>query len=389
MAGNTRSSKKAGHPTGVAAARARKNRKITIFFIEIVIILAMLGILWLVMDRTEDAQGLLYTDTTQMDPVELKISEVVTQQAEEGGSMAGYLNIALFGIDAMSDNSSDLLKGYRSDSIMIASINQDTYEVKLVSVYRDTYLNLSNDTYSKCNSAYAKGGAQQAVSMLNANMDMDITNWVSVSYKALITSIDDLGGIYIDVDSAELEHINNYQISIAKALKMGENNYTPVTTTGYQKLNGLQASAYCRIRYTAGDDFKRAERQREVLQAMMDAAKKADVNTLLKFALGDSKDDKDNGVLSYIYTSLDSDTIANLLTNISKYNIVAEGGFPEQNLRTTGTIGSNGSCVIPLNLTENVVWLHQFLFGDDSYTPSSTVTSYSDKIRSDTSKYLN
>lgn len=361
-------------------ARARRNRKITIFFIEIVIILAMIGILWVIMDKTEEAEGLIYTDTTEIAPEELGISEVVQEQVQEAESpMAGYLNIALFGVDALSSSSKDLLKGYRSDSIMIASINLDTCDVKLVSVYRDTYLNLSNDTYTKCNTAYAKGGAQQAVSMLNANLDMDITNWVSVSYKALITAIDDLGGIYIDVDSAELEHINNYQISIAKSLKLGENNYTPVTTKGYQKLNGLQASAYCRIRYTAGDDFKRAERQREVLQAMMEEAKKANVNDLLTFSAD---------VLNYTYTSLDSETITDLLSNITKYNIVDEGGFPAEDMRTTGTIGADGSCVVPLDLVDNVVWLHSFLFGDDEYHPSGTVQNYSVKIKSDTSKYL-
>ncbi|MCR5425492.1 MAG: LCP family protein [Lachnospiraceae bacterium] len=361
-------------------ARARRNRKITIFFIEIVIILAMIGILWVIMDKTEEAEGLIYTDTKEIAPEELGISEVVQEQVQEAESpMAGYLNIALFGVDALSSSSKDLLKGYRSDSIMIASINLDTCDVKLVSVYRDTYLNLSNDTYTKCNTAYAKGGAQQAVSMLNANLDMDITNWVSVSYKALITAIDDLGGIYIDVDSAELEHINNYQISIAKSLKLGENNYTPVTTKGYQKLNGLQASAYCRIRYTAGDDFKRAERQREVLQAMMEEAKKANVNDLLTFSAD---------VLNYTYTSLDSETITDLLSNITKYNIVDEGGFPAEDMRTTGTIGADGSCVVPLDLVDNVVWLHSFLFGDEEYHPSGTVQNYSVKIKSDTSKYL-
>jgi LCP family protein required for cell wall assembly len=361
-------------------ARARRNRKITIFFIEIVIILAMIGILWVIMDKTEEAEGLIYTDTREIAPEELGISEVVQEQVQEAESpMAGYLNIALFGVDALSSSSKDLLKGYRSDSIMIASINLDTCDVKLVSVYRDTYLNLSNDTYTKCNTAYAKGGAQQAVSMLNANLDMDITNWVSVSYKALITAIDDLGGIYIDVDGAELEHINNYQISIAKSLKLGENNYTPVTTKGYQKLNGLQASAYCRIRYTAGDDFKRAERQREVLQAMMEEAKKANVNDLLTFSAD---------VLNYTYTSLDSETITDLLSNITKYNIVDEGGFPAEDMRTTGTIGADGSCVVPLDLVDNVVWLHSFLFGDEEYHPSGTVQNYSVKIKSDTSKYL-
>ena len=155
-------------------------------------------------------------------------------------------------------------------------------------------------------------------------------------------------------------------------------DYTPVTQTGYQLLNGIQASAYCRIRYTAGDDFKRAERQREVLQATMDQAKK-DADTIVRTF---------NTVSSSVLTSLDSDTFLELVKNVGKYNIVAENGLPEDSLRTTGTIGAKGSCVIPVNLESNVIWLHQYLFGDDNYTPSTTVKEYSSQIYSETSPYV-
>jgi LCP family protein required for cell wall assembly len=186
---------------------------------------------------------------TVLETEELQIPEEVQQDE----TMKGYMNIALFGVDATKE--SLLYKGSRSDSIMIASINMDTGDIKLVSVYRDTYLNIGTDSYQKCNAAYSYGGAEQAVKMLNMNLDMDITNFVTVGYKGLSEVIDGLGGIYIDVDSEEIKHINNYQIGIAEVLKC---DYTPVTETGMQLLNGLQATAYCRIRYTAGNDFKRA-----------------------------------------------------------------------------------------------------------------------------------
>ena len=147
-----------------------------------------------------------------------------------------------------------------------------------------------------------------------------------------------------------------------------------------QLLNGLQATAYCRIRYTAGNDFKRAARQREVIQAIEDQAKKADYATLSKVF---------NSVIDDIYTSLDSKDILDLLSNISNYRIVDEGGFPEETMRDTGNIGAKGSCVIPVNLESNVVWLHQFLFDDASYSVTSNVKEYSNKIESDTSPYLN
>ena len=358
------------------SAKARRNRKLIVFGVELVIIAIMVVALIFVIRSGEESEGPIIASVEDLAPEEIGISQEVQELIEEGGSMSGYLNIAFFGIDALSTGTNDLLKGYRSDCIMICSINQDTGDVKLCSVYRDTYLNLGNDKYSKCNAAYAKGGAQQAISMLNSNLDMDITNWVSVSYKALSEAIDDLGGVYIDVDGEEIKHINSYQSCIADILKT---DYVPVKDTGYQLLNGIQAAAYCRIRYTAGDDFKRTERQREVLKSMVDQAKKASPAALTKVF---------NHVMDDVYTSLDSDTITELLSNITKYNIVAENGFPEESMRATGTIGAAGSCVIPRDLQSNVIWLHKFLFDDEAYVPTSTVQGNSAKIASDTGKYL-
>ena len=141
----------------------------------------------------------------------------------------------------------------------------------------------------------------------------------------------------------------------------------------------LQATAYCRIRYTAGDDFKRAERQREVLMAIADKAKTASPTALNEIA---------NNVFNEIYTSLDLSEILELLGDVTKYEIVGQAGFPEDNMRATGTIGSKGSCVVPVSLADNVTWLHQFLFNDNEYTASSAVQEYSDKVKSDTSGYL-
>lgn len=259
---------------------------------------------------------------------------------------------------------------------MIASIDQDTGECKLVSVYRDTYLNLSNDTYNKCNAAYAKGGPEQAINMLNMNLDLNITDFVTVGFAGLTDAIDAVGGVYIDVDDSEISHLNNYQLCIAENLKR---TYTPVQNTGYQLLDGLQATGYCRIRYTAGDDFKRAERQREVLTAVADQAKKASIPTLTETA---------NAVFDEVYTSLDLSEIVDMLSNVGAYYISETEGFPQEAYRRTGTIGSKGSCVIPTSLEDNVKWLHKFLFNADNYDPSSTVKECSEKIYQDTNGYL-
>ena len=351
--------------------KAKSKKKLIIFFIEIIIILIMIGVLYVVMNTTNN-EG---PKVTVLDPGELAIPEEIQQAKEEGTStMKGYMNIALFGVDARNDK--QLLKGSRSDSIMIASVNMDNGDIKLVSVYRDTFLNIGTE-YRKCNAAYSYGGAQQAVKMLNMNLDMDIENFVTVGYKGLIEVIDGLGGVYIDVDSEELKHINNYQMDVAEVMK---DNYTPVKKTGYQLLNGMQATAYCRIRYTAGDDFKRTARQREVIKAIEEQAKQSDLATLTKVF---------KNAIPDIYTSIDEDTILSLIKNIANYRIVDEGGFPHEDMRTVKNIGAKGSSIIPLDLVSNVEWLHQFLFDDENYQVTDNVRDYSSKIEAETAKYMN
>lgn len=363
MTENTRQEKK----VSAKEREVRKRRKIIVFAVEIIVILAMIAVLYVVMTQVND-EG---PKVTVLETENLEIPEAVV----ENETMKGYMNIALFGVDARTDD--EIYKGSRSDSTMIASINLDTGDIKLVSVYRDTYLNIGTDSYIKCNHAYFYGGAEQAVKMLNMNLDMDITNFVTVSYRGLSEVIDGLGGVYIDVDEVELKHINNYQMDIAEVLKC---DYEPVTETGYQLLDGIQASAYCRIRYGGGDDFKRTSRQREVIKAIEEQAKKADLATLTKVF---------NSAIDDIYTSLSQDDIMELIKNITNYRIVDEGGFPEESMRTTANLGAKGSSVIPMDLEANVVWLHQFLFDDMDYEVTDSVREYSQKIKEDTTPYIN
>ncbi len=362
MATNSKKSK--NKKISVKEREKKKRKKILLFIVEIFILLIMVVVLYGVLKGEKVGKVELNEDT-------LVINEEVKER-EETTNMKGYRNIALFGVDSTTGA---LTKNTRSDTIMIASINLDSGDCKLVSVYRDTYLNLSNDSYNKCNAAYAKGGPQMAINMLNMNMDMNITDFVTVGFAGLTDTIDALGGIMVDVDEAEIHHLNSYQFTMAEDLKRP---YNEVTKTGYQQLNGLQATAYCRIRFTAGDDFKRAERQREVLMAVADKAKTASPATLNTIA---------SDVFNEIYTSLDLTEIIELLGNITKYNITEQAGFPSEQYRTTGTIGSKGSCVIPLSLEKNVEWLHEFLF-NESYTASTEVQTYSDKIKSDTSSHV-
>ena len=356
-----------------AKAAKKKRSRIILFVVELLVLAIVLGVLYLTtrIEKVEKAE-------LQVEKIEETISEEVKESVETG-QMKGYRNIALFGVDSTVGN---LDRDTRSDSIIIASINQDTGEVKLVSVYRDTYLNLGNDSYNKCNTAYAKGGPEQAISMLNMNLDLNITDFVTVGFGGLKDVIDAVGGIDIDVDDAELLHINNYQLTMADNLNLP--GYTEVTHTGLQHLNGLQATAYCRIRYTNGWDYMRAARQREVLMATIEKAKTCNPATLI--AALDS-------IAPEIYTSLDiTKDVPELINNLSSYNVMHEdvsqmnNGFPQQDLRTSGEISAAlGDCVVPRTLTENVIWLHHFLFEDDDYSVSQQVQNISDKIAADTS----
>ncbi len=351
-----------------AKKRAAKKRKRIILFILEIVVLIVLCIVGYAMFKGTKIQ-------------KIKINEediVINETVAENESMKGYRNVALFGVDARNKS---LGKGNRSDTIIIASINEDTGDIRLCSVYRDTYLNLGNDTYSKCNAAYAKGGPEQAINMLNMNLDLNITDYVTVGFTGLEKVIDELGGVYVDVQESEIAHLNNYQISMVGKSDDDEHfyategkDYIAVTSAGRQKLNGLQATAYCRIRYV-GDDFQRAARQRYVLEEVMNTAKSASPAALNKVL---------DNVLPYVSTSLDVGEMTELLGDVAKYNITASDGFPFETNRATGKVGKAGSCVIPVNLEQNVVLLQQFLFDNNDYVPSSQVSSYSSKVSSDT-----
>lgn len=343
-------------------------KNIPLLILEICVLLIAIGVMYVVMTTTGEVER------KQIDHDKITINDEVveTMANNDKTEEKGYRNIALFGVDARDG---ELGKGTRSDTIIIASINQDTQEIKLISVFRDTYLNLSNDSYNKCNAAYAQGGPEQAISMLNANLDLDITDYVTVGFAGLIDAINALGGVDMEVTEAEISHLNNYQLTMSEELGV---DYIPVEKTGKQLLNGMQATAYCRIRYTKGDDFRRAERQRDVLTAMMEKAKTASVGELTEMV---------NAVLPQVQTSLNVNEVISVLGSVAGYDVVTSDGFPFLGERTAANVGSKGSCVIPDDLEENVILLHQILYPEQDYTPSKQVKSFSAEIDAQTREY--
>lgn len=360
----------------VLEKKSRFFSNIPLIILEIVILCLACTFLYFVTITTTRVQK----KNVSEEKVEVNEQVVKTQtkkkqeNKKENIKQKGYRTIVLFGVDSREG---ELDKGSRSDSIIIASMNQDTDEIQLVSVYRDTFLNTGNDNYRKCNAAYAQGGPEQAMTMLNKSMDIDITDYVTVGFEGLIGAIDALGGVEIDVDVEEISHLNNYQLCMAEELGC---DYQEVYESGLQTLNGMQATAYCRIRYTKGNDFKRTERQRTVLEAMLKRAQTASL-TKLSNAVYE--------IMPSVSTSLSIGEILPVLASVSSYHVTESTGFPFEDKRAVGNIGSKGSCIVPTSLEDNVRDLHKLFYNDENYEPSDEVKQYSKTIHDMTVEYLN
>lgn len=278
----------------------------------------------------------------------------------------GYWTVAIFGVDSR-DNS--LGKGNQSDVIMIANLNRATGEIKLVSVFRDTYLNINDrNTYNKINAAYATGGPEAAVKALNKNLDLNITHYATFNWKAVTTVINILGGVEIDVSRSEFYYINAFITETVKGTGIGS---TQLDAPGTHLLDGVQAVAYGRLRLM-DSDYARTERQRIVIQKAFEKAKKADLATL-------------NSVVGHVFemtkTNIQFGDLAGLVKDINKYHLGESMGFPTARGEEKMKIGSNNlSCVIPQTLESNVISLHKFLYDEDDYTPTATVLEISKKI---------
>lgn len=359
----TSGTKTSGKKSSSRRAKKRKKAKMITFAIEAVVLVVLLLVLY-VLNRTERFSKVVFDDKVVQDSVN-ELTEETLETMEE------YTNIALFGLDTRQAGS--LGKGNRSDTIMVASINNQTKDVKIVSIYRDSYLNLANDKYRKCNEAYSIGGPEQAVAMLNMNLDLKIDHYMSVDFLAVSEVVDLLGGIEIDVDEYEIEHLNNYTVETSKVTGKKTNK---LKSTGLQTLDGVQATSYCRIRYTAGDDFKRTERQREVLETIAKKAKTMSVSQL---------DEIIKAVFPMCATNMTVDQLLAIAADGLSYNIKGTTGFPFD--VTTDSVGSAGSCVIPVDMEKNVKQLHNYLFESENYAPSETVVKISNKIKNDTGIY--
>ena len=283
----------------------------------------------------------------------------VSSQVEE--NLSGYRNIALFGIDSRD---SSLGRGNRSDCIIIASINNETKEVKLISVYRDTYVNIEGHGLDKITHAYSYGEAPLALKTLNENFDLNITEFATVNFDAVAEAINALGGVTIDVQQDELQYINQYIEATSETTGISSER---VSSAGTHTLDGVQAVAYSRIRYTEGGDYKRAERMRTVVEAMVEKFKTKNISEMNQII---------DQILPEVYTNITSSDIFSLLPSIASFKVTDSIGWPYE----TRGITLDRWYGVPVTLESNVQRLHQEAFGETDYTPSDRVKEISNQI---------
>lgn len=346
------------------ARRAKKRRrKIILVCVELFILGAALLGIW-----TNAKMDKINTDKS------FKAEDVRNENLlkETRDVLGGYTTIALFGLDNRESNS---YNSGNSDVIMLARIDKETKEVRLVSVYRDTFLKMTDldntEAYSKANAAYAVGGPEQAVRMLNTNLDLDIQEYVAFDFSAVAEAVDILGGVEIEITEEECALLNGYCVETSKVTGKG---YEPLPGAGTYNLNGVQAVSYGRIRYTAGDDFKRTERQRLVVNKMVEKALKSDIGMI---------NDLIDTVFPKIKTSLGKMELVAMAKDAFNYKLGESRGFPfelQNAVVPTSYQKADADCVIPKDLATNVKQLHDFLYGTTDYNVTDSVQGISDEI---------
>ena len=310
----------------------RKRRRRSPLRILIILILVIAVLVGLTLSTVHKKLGKISTKS-------LDQSQLVT--VNKDSNMTDYTNYAFFGIDSQTGSMSD--RGNRSDSIIVVSINNSTKDVKLLSIYRDTYVSI-NGKYSKINAAYSWGGPELAISTINRNLDLNIEKYATVNFRILADIVDAVGGIEVKVDKSILKNLNAY---IGDMNRINGGHSPKLSSAGTYTLDGNQAVAYSRIRYTAGGDLARAGRQREVLQKIFDKAKK---NPLKMMSVMDE-------ILPQVKTNMSQDELFDMFLSVFKYDIKDQQGFPwdQKELRYYGTYYG-----FPTTLKENAIRAHKY-----------------------------
>ena len=274
--------------------------------------------------------------------VEEKVETKVEKEEESEAPISTYV---FFGSDTRDSSQ----KG-RSDVIMLATIDNETKSIKLVSVYRDTLMD--DNGLNKCNAAYSYGGAEEAMDMLERNLDLSIDGYVSADFLAVIDAIDAVGGIDLNITGEEAHFANSY----IKAMNELYDKNSPDLIEGEQHLD-------------EGWDYKRTERQRTVLELLAEKMKALPEEERTQILLK---------LITEMKTDLDQSQISDVVNGAINYDITESCGFPEY--KAGKSFDDLGDCIIPTDLVKNVKWLHEKLYNEEDYTPSEEVEKINSMI---------
>ncbi|MBC5625014.1 LCP family protein [Clostridium sp. NSJ-49] len=272
--------------------------KISITIVSIIALLIAIGI------------GTFYSIFNKMDNIDLNKENLGVTSKEELEVYDNYKkikNIALFGIDSADGVG-------RSDSMMIATVDPVHDKLKITSLMRDSYVNIDGYGYDKLNHAYAFGGPELSIKTINQTFGLNIEDFVAVDFASLPKVIDILGGIELDITDEELQYINGYIDDINSK----DGTYSPhISYAGPQHVDGVQALAYSRIRYTSGGDYERTRRHRTVLEQLFNKALTVSPTQYPTII---------NQLLPYVKTNLGATDILSLATKVATMG----GGTLEQ-----------------------------------------------------------
>lgn len=288
--------------------------------------------------------GYVYAMLNKTNKVELNKNNLgINEEAQNEATKSDITNIALFGIDAPQGQVG------RSDADMILTIDNKHNKIKLTSLMRDSYVNVKGHGMTKLTHAYAYGGPELALNTINTNFDLNIDKFITVNFTSLPNVINKLGGIDMNITKGDLKYINAYIDSINN---YDHTNSPHITSTGMQHLDGVQATAYCRIRYDGGDQ-RRTERQRRVITAVFDKIKNSPVTDY-------------PGILNQLLPLVTTNISSNEFISLGK-DIIDTGANKIDELRVPCDKHENGKLIkgvyyMTFDIPAETKELHKFIF---------------------------
>lgn len=290
----------------------------------------------------------------------------ISDEAASFAKQHKIVNVAVFGVDGRDD-----VDGDRTDTIMVATADYEHSKVKVASLMRDTYVYIDKKYgYDKLNAAYAYGGPDLALQTINQNFDTTITDYVTIDFSAMVSMVNAVGGVTIDIETEEeLDWVNEYLIDVNEKVETG----SPfLEETGSQLVDGSQALAYCRVRYVGDGDFDRTLRQRVVFEQVLSKALDLDLQAQYNLVMA---------TLPYVETSLSTMEMFKYGTNLALMpsKDIEQSRFPTDDLISLDML-DGVSYVVPNTLAENIEAFYLFIY-ETAYTPSDAAMEISDEIK--------